>query len=672
MTQQGDPFVGFSRQVPLFEPADPPPTTGSAADISAIRMKTASGKLVWFNPQTFPKKKPVGTRRIFCLGGSTTYGRPFADSTSFCGWLRRFLPIADPSQNWEVINAGGISYASYRVAAVMEELAQYEPDLFIVLSAHNEFLERRTYASMFESDELTMELNALLQKTRTWSLVSRMVGRSVTAEVDAKETLPEEVDEILNHSAGPKDYHRDDRWAEQVLHHYEFNLSRMVRIARDAGAEILFLTPASNLRNCSPFKSESGADLSDDQREEIRVLQGLIESELREQHFEQALTLCEQIVQVDPRDALAQYLYGKSLFALQRWDQAERAFRRAIDEDVCPLRATTMITETVRRVAGENQTHLVDFEARLRERSIDDYGHACFGAEYFLDHVHPTIDVHGLIALWIVEELQGSGWLPGETLSEIEIAAVQRNVEAEIDVQTQGIAFRNLAKVLHWAGKFDEAAPRARDAIRLLPGELESRYVLADCLQQTGRSREALAQYRELFELGDFPRAYLPYGELLSEQGELLEAKSYLMRAILADREDHRIRAHYELGLVHLQLGEFEFALQSLRESDRHFPNDPATLVLIAEAELGLGDWETAVKELLRVTTIDPNNFYAHDRLAEVFLEHGRLEEAQRHVDAAVRLEPDNVDAKARQATIRERKQSPPEIPQNPSTTRQF
>lgn len=147
ITQQGDPFVGFSRQIPLFEQVEgatdgdgPQPLDGQDARArDTAYLQTAYGKLVWFNPQSFPKRKPEGTRRIFCMGGSTTYGRPFADSTSYCGWLRRFLPLVDPSQEWEVINAGGVSYASYRVAALMEELAQYEPDLFIVLSAHNEF-----------------------------------------------------------------------------------------------------------------------------------------------------------------------------------------------------------------------------------------------------------------------------------------------------------------------------------------------------------------------------------------------------------------------------------------------------------------------------------------------------------------------------------------------------
>ena len=254
VTAKSDPFIGFSKISPLFV-EDP------LVDEEAIMM-TAPWKEVWFNPQSFARKKPDGTKRVFCLGGSTTFGRPFNDPTSYSGWLRRLLPLTDEVNNWEIINAGGVSYASYRVAALMEELVQYEPDLFIVFTAHNEFLERRTYASMFEQPEISRTFSSLLQRSRTWRVVSDLVGRGQGAEVDSREILPAEVDEILNHSAGPTGYHRDSEWAAKVASHYRVNLERMVSLAREAGADVLFVSPAVNLRDCAPFKSEHGDGVS--------------------------------------------------------------------------------------------------------------------------------------------------------------------------------------------------------------------------------------------------------------------------------------------------------------------------------------------------------------------------------------------------------------------------
>src|SRR2546423_5651298 len=115
---QRDPYVGFSSRMPLFvhDPESKDPTA----------MVTAKNKQRIFNFQRFSNPKAPKTFRIFCIGGSTTYGHPYDDKTSFCGWLRAALPKADPSRHWEVINCGGISYASYRAALLMEELIQYQ------------------------------------------------------------------------------------------------------------------------------------------------------------------------------------------------------------------------------------------------------------------------------------------------------------------------------------------------------------------------------------------------------------------------------------------------------------------------------------------------------------------------------------------------------------------
>ncbi|MCP4778721.1 MAG: O-GlcNAc transferase, partial [Planctomycetaceae bacterium] len=108
-----DPSAGFSKQIPLL-------AASTNADGEQI-LTTAANKESWFNIQSFTQKKPRGTKRVFCVGGSTTFGRPFSDSASYVRWVRELLAEVQPDVEWEVINAGGVSYASYRVAAVMSE-----------------------------------------------------------------------------------------------------------------------------------------------------------------------------------------------------------------------------------------------------------------------------------------------------------------------------------------------------------------------------------------------------------------------------------------------------------------------------------------------------------------------------------------------------------------------
>lgn len=90
---EDDPYLGFSSQVPLY--------VGKEGREGVVT--TARNKLRFFNQQEFSIEKPSGTTRIFCLGGSTTYGRPYDDTTSFCGWLRELLPKVDSSRKWEYL-----------------------------------------------------------------------------------------------------------------------------------------------------------------------------------------------------------------------------------------------------------------------------------------------------------------------------------------------------------------------------------------------------------------------------------------------------------------------------------------------------------------------------------------------------------------------------------------
>jgi len=308
VSQEDDPFVGFALNVPLFIP-------------SQGVMTTAPNKKDFFNQQSFSKEKPPNTYRIFCLGGSTTYGRPYGDKTSFPGWLRELLPVAERSKNWEVINAGGISYASYRVAQLMEELIDYQPDLFIIYTGHNEFLEERTYSQIKELPSVVRSSVSLLAKTRTWSAMKTAllgVGLSPQSTQENRTKLAGEVDAILDKSAGLNRYTRDDPLKKNILQHYQLSLKRMVALAKSVNAEVTFVSPASNLKDCSPFKSEhtEGLDLTDVQRS--RKILAQAKEEIQGNSLHAALNLLAAGVTLDPRHAELQYQRGQTLLALDR------------------------------------------------------------------------------------------------------------------------------------------------------------------------------------------------------------------------------------------------------------------------------------------------------------------------------------------------------------------
>lgn len=106
-----------------------------------------------------------------------------------------------------MINVGAISYASYRAAGLMDKLTQYDPDLFIVYTGHNEFLERRTYDTLADRPSLVTDVLALASRTRTSSLVREAIdltGIRSTRPSTGTSVLGEDVQAIPVNVVGPK------------------------------------------------------------------------------------------------------------------------------------------------------------------------------------------------------------------------------------------------------------------------------------------------------------------------------------------------------------------------------------------------------------------------------------------------------------------------------------
>lgn len=510
-----DPHVGFSSQTPLFVEE-----TGHSG---TVVLRTARNRLEFFNPQWFPKIKAPGAYRIFSMGGSTTYGHPYADSTSFSGWLREYLRATAPGRTWEVINAGGISYGSYRVAQLMEELIRYQPDLFIIYSGHNEFLERRIYGKIRRMPGGLQGLTGLAWRLRSAALVQKALAplrRLDPGEAAVRTVLARDPVTLLDNTLGPSAYTRDDALRERIFEHYEFNLLRMVDIARSAGARILFVTPVSNLRDVSPFKSEHRRDLTAEERQRWLELYEQARADFANPVPTNALTALASAEAIDDRVANLHFVRGRVLEKLGRHSEAKAAFARARDEDVCPLRGPTRIREILRRVTAQRKVPWVDFEAWVESKSE----HGLPGASLFLDHVHLTVEGYRMLALELLKSLESEGvvqpnWDP---------ARMQQTTEAvlsRIDPKAHAYALMNLCKTIGWAGKREEAYRAGIRAVELTPDDPEIRYQAGLAAQLSGRTNEAFGHYRQAVRLRPaFGEAHCALGVLLEDTGQLAEA----------------------------------------------------------------------------------------------------------------------------------------------------
>jgi tetratricopeptide (TPR) repeat protein len=632
VTVDSDPFVGFASELPLYVPQ-----TDAAG---RVWMVTAENKRSLFNDQRFLRSKPRGTFRVFCLGGSTTYGRPYDDQTSFARWLREFLPAADDSRQWEVVNAGGISYASYRVAALMEALARYQPDLFIVYTGHNEFLERRAYAAMLHTPPWVRGLHARLAGLRTYAVLRRSI-RARSAEiargVEQRDLLPAEVDAILDRSHGLDLYHRDQVFARRVIRHYRISLERMVAVARYAGAEVLLVAPAANLRDFEPFKSQHREGLSPQQREAWQGLVHRAGSAFEDGDYRSSLAALDEAARIDDRYARLHFLRGRVLGRLGRWREARSAFVRARDEDVCPLRALTPVQRVVREVAAGERVPLVDFAEFVARRA--DYGIP--GSDWFVDHVHPTIKGHRLLALELVDAMRERGLLNSraDRLRD-RVDDITDRVMEGLDSRAHADALRNLAKVMRWAGKTEVAARLALQAVAGLPGDREAHFLAGDACYRAGELDRAVAQFSLALEADSgYVRAQVRLAEALRDKGALRAARNYLQRAVRL--EPQRAGLHVLLGDVLLQAGEVRSAEAAYRRGLELDPRSCAAHQGLAAVASTRDRWDDARRWLEAALEFHPADAETHQRLAAAFARLGRDREAADEFSIALLLDPD-------------------------------
>lgn len=671
-----DPFCGFSSVQPLFE---------LAKDSDVYR--TARSRQMFFGQQEFAHKKPERTFRIFGLGGSTVRGRPYETDTSFLKWLEIELNGRDRARHHETVNCGGLSYASYRVATILDEVLRYQPDLIIIATGHNEFLEDRTYRTVKNRSALASWMWERFHSLRTAALARQLYDRlkSEAASDDDAPQLDAEVNARLDSFSGYASYHRDDAWQRDVIEQYEVSVRGMVAACRRARVPLVLVNLGENLRDCPPFKSEHKPGLS---AASLQHWQEIFDkaTKLEETGLEPALQAYREAESIDDQYALLSYRMARCFDRLGEMDEARLYYTRAKDLDICPLRMLSPMHKRLKRIAADTNTPLVDVQKLFAEASPDGIP----GNNLFMDHVHPSIESHQRIARALAARLERMGLVPANEKWDDH----RRRLAYRSHFQTLGPAY--LANGRRRVAWLEDWACRQRLDAETVPKDARGHLDLGRKRLDYGERQSAWDEIRQAID--DDPRLaedVLDYAYQLFQGGRGSLAEEILLRL---DRQPCAAGLHPEIALVLAQVrgeaGRGDLGLSGLEDSATRRPQDTSvakspspqipdsaapsaahlddalrqldeairrdpdsSLLLVTRARLHLArqDLDAALEDCTRAIQAAPGDADGYKLRAALSMIRGRNAEAVADLTKAIEIDPANPDVfKARGLAYRE------------------
>jgi tetratricopeptide (TPR) repeat protein len=336
-------------------------------------------------PQAYaiPADKQPGTFRIFVLGESAAMGDP-DPAYSFSRYLEVMLRQKFPQMNFEVVNTGSVAINSHVLLPIARGLAKQRPDVFIIYSGNNEVVGPYGPGTALTSSGMNLwviRASIFLRSTRIGQLLTKLGTQK--QEWRGMEMF---LDKQVPASSPLMPY---------AYSNFEQNLRDTVKVAQDAGAQVIVSTVATNLKDCAPFASKhrDGLSTADSSAWSTLVQQG---SGFETEHsYDEALKAYEAALKIDDQYAELEFRIARTLVKKGDHTGAKAHFERARDLDTLRFRADSRINTINRSVAAPiNGAKLVDADAIFARRSSD----GVTGSDLVYEHVHMTPEGNYLLA----------------------------------------------------------------------------------------------------------------------------------------------------------------------------------------------------------------------------------------------------------------------------------
>jgi len=442
--------------------------------------------------------KPKDEYRVFTYGESSMHGCQYAPVSNPARWLAAYLKDYLPNKKIKVVNFARMAIGSDTIYHTFKDTVAYKPDVAVFYMGHNDFLSQNRKSQVRKKEgRLSYVLRRLAQKSYLVSTLSHWWRSRALKQgpEDADDSIEFETIETPPLQIKPENIvPRTDPSYHENVEFFKDNLLKILRLGEKKKIPLLFLRPASNLKDFPPHISVHLRTLSPEEKAqwEESYKKGLASQ--AQGNDSGALTAYLNAYQIDSTYADLSFRLGQLYFKQGDMDEARRLFEEARDNDAAVNRATTDILNVFQDLEQNNGLQLLDVEKVV----IPEIPGGILGEPIIEDNVHFSPRGHALIGRATARAMSDRNWIAPKAQWQFSRERSYEAIARELGIDSALYLSAYLKLVTYFGNHFDERVKYALKALEIDPVDPQALRHLAWTYWLMGEKAKALKVYERL------------------------------------------------------------------------------------------------------------------------------------------------------------------------------
>lgn len=439
--------------------------------------------------------KTKGETRIFTYGESTMHGAHYWPYSNPAVWLNEYLKDFLPGKNVRIINFARIGQNSSFIYESFRDTLAYKPDVAVFYLGHNDFLPGNRFDQKDgRRDTWSVRFKWLYRQSRLISAVTRY---AISKKLDRKSADQVGYSKIETPAGGYGPENQVVRTSpvyKKGVNVFRENVHNIIKLARKNKIPVIFLKPASNLKDFPPTCSGHGTKLADG---DLRNWESFFEEGKKAQErgdLSGALGFYENAASLDGDYAELSFRIAQIYFAQGDLEKAKKLFERARDNDCMIVRATPEILSLFDTVQTKNKAVVLDTDKILAPEAPG----GILGFPVVEDNVHFSPQGHSRLGRVLAQEMADRDWLAAKSEWQFQKERSYEDLAKALGITPEVFFESYLLCVSYYGSKYDNRILFAKKALEIKPDDPRALRHLAWSYWLKGDSVNAAEVYKKL------------------------------------------------------------------------------------------------------------------------------------------------------------------------------